>query len=206
MSKLSFSLSALAAACALATGARAQTVEVLPPAAQPTAPAQSTMPARITPAAGARAPGAVALPDASGATTTAGGVPAGAQPIPAQGLQRPGGDGMPPAPKLQRAGSIEYMSGGAGFEAREVIEGATRLNVDNVFSGKGGQYVVAEKVMVRGPDGTTTEIRNAGPLLSMALPPGRYTIEAMVEGRMQKKTINVAQQPVKLNWNWANAS
>lgn len=178
----------LAAAAALVSGAAAQTVETLPAPARPTAPAQTSpiqSPSLPTPVAPAAQP------------------PTTGQPIPAQGLQKAGGDGMPPAPRLQRSGSIEYMSGGAGFESRDVIEGAgARFSLHNVFSGKGGAYVVAQKVTVHGPNGVATEISDAGPLLSIALPPGKYTIEAVVDGRVQKKTVNVAQQPVKLNWNW----
>ncbi len=123
-----------------------------------------------------------------------------------QGLAETAGDGMPPAPRVERAGSIAYLNGGAGEEARIAIErmqGGFALR--NVFSGQGGQYVVAERVTVRDARGQATEIRNAGPILVMDLPPGRYTIEAEVDGRLQRKEVTLTQQPLKLNWNWRGA-
>lgn len=116
--------------------------------------------------------------------------------------------GLPPGPRVQRAGSLEYVSGGAGEESRAAIErmqGGFALR--NVFSGQGGEYVVPEKVTVRGASGPAAEIANAGPLLLLALRPGRYTIEAAVGGRVQRKTVTVSasEKPVQLNWNWPGA-
>lgn len=123
-----------------------------------------------------------------------------------QGLAESSGDGMPPAPRVEQAGKIAYLNGGAGEEARVAMERMQAgFPLRNVFSGLGGQYVVAERVMVLNAAGEATEIRDAGPLLMLDLPPGRYTIEAYVGGQLQRRTVTLAQQPVKLNWNWPGA-
>lgn len=123
-----------------------------------------------------------------------------------QGLAETPGDGMPPAPRVEQVGAITYLNGGAGEEARVAMERMQAgFPVRNVFSGLGGQYVVAERVLVRSASGETAEIRDAGPILMLDLPPGRYTIDAFVGGQLQRKTVTLAQQPVKLNWNWPGA-
>ncbi|WP_428421743.1 hypothetical protein [Methylibium sp.] len=109
----------------------------------------------------------------------------------------------PPLPRVEHAGGIAYVNGGAGEEARAAIE---RMRPDfalrNVFSGQGGQYVVADRVTVRGATGEPLEIRNAGPILMMSLPPGSYTLEADVGGQVQRKTVQIGSAPQQLSWRW----
>jgi hypothetical protein len=125
------------------------------------------------------------------------------------GMPLPGGTGMPPTPQVRHAGNVDYMNGGAGEEARAVMDAkAPQFSLHNVFSGKGGEYVVARKVTIRSVGGKASEpitIDNAGPILMVSLPPGSYTIEADVDGKTQKKTVKLAGTPVKLNWNWPGA-
>jgi hypothetical protein len=112
-------------------------------------------------------------------------------------------------PKVQNANGIDYMNGGAGEEARAVMDAkGAQFSLHNVFSGKGGEYVVARKVTITPVGGKAVEpitIDNAGPILMVSLPPGSYTIEADVDGKTQRKTVKLAGQPVKLNWNWPGA-
>ena len=124
----------------------------------------------------------------------------------APALAQTSGDGLPPPPRVQQAGGIDYLNDGGGAESREAIEKMqSRFMLRNLFSGQGGQYVVAQRVSVRGAAGPLIEIRDAGPVLLIALPPGAYTIEADVGGQVQRKTVQLGAQPLKLNWNWPGA-
>lgn len=157
---------------------------------------------------------ALALAGAAVAQTTSP-LPAPMQPsVPAEtgqpmGTPLPGGSGLPPAPQVRQAGSVDYMNGGAGEEARQVMDARkSQFSLHNVFSGKGGEYVVAQKVTIRRAGAASVEpirIDNAGPVLMVSLPPGTYMVEAEVDGKMQRKTVKLGAQPVKLNWNWPGA-
>jgi len=170
---------------ALVGAAVAQTTTPLPAPMQPSVPAEMGRP----------------VPPADSATGTPPGQPMGAP--------TPGGDGMPPAPTVRQAGGVDYMNGGAGAEARAVMDAkAAQFSLHNVFSGQGGEYVVARKVTITPVGGKAVQpitIDNAGPILMLSLPPGSYTIEADVGGKPQRKTVKLAGQPVKLNWNWPGA-
>lgn len=121
-------------------------------------------------------------------------------------IAQPAGD-APPVPRVERAGGISYVNGGAGEEARAVID---RLSPDfalrNVFSGQGGQYVVAERVTLQNTSGgEPVVIRDAGPILMISLPPGRYTMEATVGGQSQRKIVQVGSAPTRVHWRWPGA-
>lgn len=121
-------------------------------------------------------------------------------------IAQPAGD-APPVPRVERAGGISYVNGGAGEEARAVID---RLSPDfalrNVFSGQGGQYVVAERVTLQNTSGgEPVVIRDAGPILMISLPPGRYTMEATVGGQSQRKIVQVGSAPTRVDWRWPGA-
>jgi hypothetical protein len=184
------STAAVLAALTLAGAAVAQTASPIPAPMQPSVPAQTGRP--------------VGQP--AGQTMGQPMTPPEGQ---AMGTPLPGGTGLPPPPQVRQAGSVDYMNGGAGEEARAVMDAkASQFSLHNVFSGKGGEYVVARKVTIT-PVGARTgqpiTIDNAGPILMVSLPPGSYTVEADVDGKMQKKTVKLAGQPVKLNWNWPGA-
>jgi len=179
---------AVLAALTLATAAIAQTAPNHPiaPATPPATPATTTP----------NHPAASPNGEGGGSTQT-------------MGAPLPGGSGLPPAPQVRQTGNVEYMNGGAGEEARQAMDAKKgQFSLHNVFSGKGGEYVVARKVTIR-PDGAPAAapitIDNAGPILMVSLPPGSYTVEADVDGKMQRKTVKLAGQPVKLNWNWPGA-
>lgn len=102
---------------------------------------------------------------------------------------------------------IEYINGGAGFEARDAIAALqSRFPLRIVFSGKGGEYVVADTVAVRDQNGAVFNVKDAGPLLMVNLPPGRYTIEASYLGRPQQTTLQLGRDARMLNWNWPSLS
>jgi len=107
---------------------------------------------------------------------------------------------------VQSAGGVDYVSGGAGDEERAAMaqlrpEFALRI----VFSDSTGAYVVADRVEVRGASGTVLAVTTAGPMLFLKLGPGRYTIEASIAGRMDRRSVELGREPRTLEWRWPAA-
>jgi len=115
-----------------------------------------------------------------------------------------GAPGAPPAPLVQHApGGIDYLSGGAGEETRNAMAAhAGELPFKVVLSGTGGEYVVADRLVVRSPEGEALVVRDAGPIVMMRLPPGAYTLEATVQGRTERREVRVGNGAQTMNWRW----
>jgi hypothetical protein len=110
-------------------------------------------------------------------------------------------------PMIEQSSGIEYINGGAGFEARDEIAAVqSGFPLRIVFSGKGGEYVVADTVTVRDQNRELLRVKDAGPLLMVNLPPGKYTIEASYLGKPQTTTIALGREVRTLNWNWPGLS
>ena len=115
----------------------------------------------------------------------------------------PAADNDAPRPRLRSADGIEYLNGGAGEEARAAIDaqrGAFPLRL--VFSMASGEYVVADHVDVRGPNGRVLGVDNAGPMLLVRLPPGDYTVDASYGGRNEQRQVRLARGSTTVNLRW----
>ncbi len=109
-------------------------------------------------------------------------------------------------PVVEQSAGIEYISGGAGLEQRDAITAMqSHFPLRIVLSGKGGEYVVADSLIVRDSGGKAMTISDAGPLVMLNVPPGRYTVEATYQGRTRHTTVQVGREPRTLNWSWPEA-
>ena len=116
------------------------------------------------------------------------------------GLAQSTPGGAPP-PEVQRAGEIEYLSGGAGEEERAAMtaqQGAFPLRI--VFSEPGGGYAVADRVELLRGGAKLATIGNAGPWLLLKLAPGDYVLEATFGGRTEQRQVKVAAAGTRLDW------
>lgn len=129
-------------------------------------------------------------PSAAGGTTA----PAAAR--------APGSDAG--APAVQHSpGGIDYLSGGAGEEERAAMAARGRdLPLKLVLSGAGGEYLVAERVSVRTAQGELLTVRDAGPVVMMKLPPGSYTVEVAVQGRVERRNVQGGASAQTINWRF----
>jgi hypothetical protein len=94
-----------------------------------------------------------------------------------------------PPPVVQRAGSVEYLNGGAGEEERAAMTAQrSAFSLRIVFSQPGGAYAVADHVDV------------AGPLLMLKLAPGDYTVDARFVGRTERRQVRVGRDGTQLDW------
>ena len=109
--------------------------------------------------------------------------------------------GAPPPPRVQSAGGIDYISGGAGEEARQqIVAQSAGFLLRIVFSVTGGAYAVADRVEVAGAGGKLFAVDAAGPLLAVKVTPGEYFIDVTAGGKSERRPIRVGSQPVTLNW------
>ena len=113
------------------------------------------------------------------------------------------GSGEPPSPRVRSSGGVEYLSGGAGEEARAAIDAQrSAFPLRLVFSLASGEYLVADHVDVRGAGGSVFAVDNVGPMLLVKLPPGDYTVDASFGGRTEQRKVRVARESTTVNLRW----
>ena len=119
-------------------------------------------------------------------------------------MAQTGAPGAPPSPLVQHApGGIDYLSGGAGEETRNAMAAhAGELPFKLVLSGTGGEYVVADQLVVRSAQGEAVVVRDAGPIVMMRLPAGAYTLEATVQGRTERRNVRIGNGAQTVDWRW----
>ena len=118
-------------------------------------------------------------------------------------------EALPTAPpEVQQHGAVSVLNGGVGEEeVRWFKAQSAQYPLQVVISGKGGEYGVADSLTVRQGNDEVVTVPDAGPWVMMALPPGRYTVEATFDGRTEKRNVQLAGKGVqRLNWNTAKAS
>lgn len=109
--------------------------------------------------------------------------------------------------QVQQSNGVPYLSGGAGIQERNqmrAMEGQFPLQIE--FSGKAGEYGVAKQVRVFNGSGQVVAIPDAGPLVMVQLPPGRYTVEADFDGSVQRRTVDVGRGGHVVHWATAAVS
>lgn len=110
-------------------------------------------------------------------------------------------------PRVEQAGAVAYLNGGAGLEEADYMKSRAReFSLQLIFSGRGGEYGVADRVTVRRGAEEMLSIADAGPYLMMKLPPGRYTIEASFDGAVERRSVSVGTATQRIDWNTTKAS
>jgi hypothetical protein len=112
-----------------------------------------------------------------------------------------------PAIQVQQANGVSFVSGGAGVAERTQLrnmESGYPLAIE--FSGKAGEMAVAKELRVLDSSGKVVAIPDAGPVVMVSLPPGRYTVEADFNGTVQRRTVDLGQGHQVLHWATAAAS
>ncbi len=110
-------------------------------------------------------------------------------------------------PKLQNANGIDYMNGGAGTGAVDYMKArGNEFPLQITFSGRGGEYGVAEKLVVSSAGRELISVPDAGPLMMFKLAPGNYTLEATFKGVVEKRSVVVGKGISKVSWNTLRAS
>ena len=112
-----------------------------------------------------------------------------------------------PLPQVEVDRGVTYLNGGAGLgEVAYFKSRAGEFPLQIIFSGRGGEYTVAERVTIRNGDRVVVSVPDAGPYLMLQLPRGRYAVEAVFNGAVESRSVTVGGGVSKVNWNSSKAS
>lgn len=101
-----------------------------------------------------------------------------------------------PLPAVHDEGGVAYLSGGIGQRESRAIEDAEKhwpLTLEFAQREHGhGDFVADVAVVVRGTGGRPSlKATSDGPFLLAKLPPGRYTVDATLDGKVLHHAVTV---------------
>src|SRR6185312_16885951 len=95
-------------------------------------------------------------------------------------------------PQPVQQGEVRFITGGIGEEERSAIEaGKHDYNLHITAANAKGQYYGNERVKILDRSGTPVIDSSAGPLFYAKLPPGTYTVEVSLDGKMDRRQVTV---------------
>jgi hypothetical protein len=104
-------------------------------------------------------------------------------------------------PMATESGAVTVVSGGVDLdEAERMKQAAGQYPLRVVFSVPGGNYAVPQEFTLMQGQQTMVKIASAGPWLLIDLPPGAYTMQARVEGRVFERTVTVNRRGNTVHW------
>lgn len=112
----------------------------------------------------------------------------------------------------QKQAEVNYLTGGIGDDERSLIQAAkANYNTHITNASVDGAFVGDSEILILSKDGSEVLHVNAGPLLYVQLPAGKYTLNAMRgdEKKAHSFTIGTKKQSVAnvvLSWKVATES
>jgi hypothetical protein len=109
----------------------------------------------------------------------------------------------------QEQNGIAYLSGGVGEDESKAIQQATGYNLHMTFStGPVSQYIPDVDVIIQKVEGQPVlTLSEAGPLVYVQLPPGKYTVVATHRGEVRRDMADVgsgAARNLVFHWGTEN--
>jgi hypothetical protein len=109
----------------------------------------------------------------------------------------------------QQQNGIAYLSGGIGEDEAKAIQQSSGYNLHMTFSiGSQNEYVPDVDVLVQKASGQTVlTLNQAGPLVYVQLPAGKYTVVATRNGEERRDVTDVgsgAARNLVFHWNGEN--
>ncbi|WP_085717872.1 hypothetical protein [Pseudomonas sp. B28(2017)] len=109
----------------------------------------------------------------------------------------------------QEQNGIAYLSGGIGEDESRAIQQTTGYNLHMTFSvGSQNEYISDVSVVIqKAPGQTVLTLNDAGPLVYVKLPAGKYTVIATRNGETRHDVANVGSGEARsLVFHWKDAS
>ncbi|MDR8364717.1 carboxypeptidase regulatory-like domain-containing protein [Pseudomonas sp. JL3] len=107
----------------------------------------------------------------------------------------------------QQQNGITYLSGGIGVDEARAIQQAQGYNLHMTFSiGAEGKYVPDVNLVIQKDSGQPVlTLSEAGPLVYVQLPPGKYTVVATRNGEERRDTAEVGSGAARnLVFHWGS--
>ncbi|CAI8901064.1 Carboxypeptidase regulatory-like domain-containing protein [Pseudomonas sp. IT-P253] len=108
----------------------------------------------------------------------------------------------------EQQNGISYLSGGIGLDESRYIQQTHGYNLHMSFSvGQANEYLPDANVVIQSPQGHTVfTLDQAGPLVYVQLPAGKYTVVTTRNGEVRRSTVEVGNGHAhELNIHWSNA-
>jgi len=109
----------------------------------------------------------------------------------------------------QEQNGIAYLSGGIGEDESKAIQQTSGYNLHMTFSaGSGNEYTPGVTVVIqKSPGQTVLTLNDAGPLVYVKLPAGKYTVIATRNGETRHDVADVDSGAARnLVFHWNDAS
>jgi hypothetical protein len=106
----------------------------------------------------------------------------------------------------QSQNGIAYLSGGVGEDESQTIQQATGYNLHMTFAvGPDNKYIPDVDVVIQKAEGQTVlTLNDAGPLVYVQLPAGKYTVVATRNGEVRRDTADISDGATRnliFHWN-----
>jgi hypothetical protein len=106
----------------------------------------------------------------------------------------------------QQQNGINYLSGGIGEDESKAIQQTPGYNLHMTFAiGVDNKYIPDVDVVIsKAPGQTVLNLNQAGPLVYVQLPPGKYTVTATRDGVTRHDTADIgngAARNLVFHWN-----
>ena len=105
----------------------------------------------------------------------------------------------------QEQNGITYLSGGIGEDEAKAIQQTTGYNLHMTFAlGTENKYIPDVDVVIEKAQGQTVlTLNDAGPLVYVQLPAGKYTVIATRNGEVRRDTADIrSSEPRNLVFHW----
>ncbi|MVV48607.1 carboxypeptidase regulatory-like domain-containing protein [Pseudomonas sp. PB120] len=106
----------------------------------------------------------------------------------------------------EQQNGISYLSGGIGVDEARFIEQAHGYNLHMSFSvGSANEYLPGVNVVVQDTHGHSVfSLDQAGPLVYVSLPAGKYTVVTTRNGQERRNTVDIGSGAAReLNIHWS---
>ncbi|CRL49361.1 MULTISPECIES: hypothetical protein [Pseudomonas] len=105
----------------------------------------------------------------------------------------------------QEQNGISYLSGGIGEDEAKAIQQTTGYNLHMTFSvGPQDEYIPDVQLLVQNAKGPVLTLSQAGPLVYVQLPAGKYTVVATRNGEAKRDTTDIGSAGARnlvFHWN-----
>lgn len=121
--------------------------------------------------------------------------------LPAPETRAPASPSAAPAP----GGAIQWRCGGIGSDESTAMRAAMKDHpLSLLFARADGAYLADVQVEIRSEatGGAARSLRANGPVCLLTLPPGRYTVDAAVDGQRKTQTVQIGATPRTLDFRF----